>query len=392
MQKVFKIGLFAGFAALLVFLCFIYINFTGDNKMIAESQQKPEIIYEPKNPWQTGNPDINFANSIGGSGSETLLAVHPLLNVYIIILKSASADGDFANLKETGLMAAILSKTGIILNIKSIGNYDYSHSVIFQNKVAVAVSIGEDGMLIFIDANLNLTINPVPKAKHLAASDNLYLFSENTIFTYPATENFSFEGDIIEIHKSNEELIIFTKQNKDILKYTLAGSTLTLVLQFLDTTFIKLALNGEILITQLSGELILSKIKGDNVEFVTAIPAQNDVEIIKTNTGYAVLTKGDNNYLYFLCLHGDIISKTQTPVTATEIQNRFVSVSSVISFVDLKDIYTLTKTLSIFGDIAPQKIILEGNLLFVQTKSFTLDYEESQGESDIFIFSLNLPT
>ncbi|MDR0850314.1 MAG: hypothetical protein LBN07_02385 [Christensenellaceae bacterium] len=389
-NQILKIGLFMGFVFVLVFLSFLYINFTKQDSIIADSQQG-EPVFEPKSPWHTSNPDINFINSLGSTGSETLLAAHTLGTYYFVLFKTTSLDGDFEYLNTNGLIIARLSKTGIITDIKNLGNYTYADSTVSGGNIAVVASANGDSFLILIDVSLNITTNPVHSIKHIIASDTLYLFDERNITTYPATKTYTFEGDIVNIFECSGEVVFFTKQNKDISKYTLINGMLTLDLQFLDTTLVKIALNGEILITRNSVELVITKINANTIDFVTIIPAaNNNIEIMRSDTGYAVLTKDTVNYLYFLCLHGDIISKTQTIITADEYQNRFISLSGIISMVTLQDIYTLVPTASIFGDTVPQKVLLTDNILFVQTHSNTLDFVKSQGESDIFIFSLKL--
>lgn len=389
-NQILKIGLFVGFVFVLVVLSFLYVNFSKKDDITAESQQG-EPTFEPKSPWHTNNPDINFVNSLGGLANETLLAAHSLSNCYFIIFKSSSTEGDFKHVKTDGLLVAIISKTGIITNIKNLGDCTYTDSVVFGNKIMLAVSTTQDDFLVSIDSGLNITKTTFTSIKNLATSDALYIFSSHAIVTHPSTQTYSFEGEIIDIFENSDQITFWTKHNKDVFKYTLANKTLSLNLQFLDVSFIKIALNGEILITQNLSEVIITKISGSDVLFATAIPTtSNSIEILLVDVGYTVLIKDSVNYIYFLCMHGDIISKTPTNVFANEHQNQLISLSTVISFVILQDIYTLIPTISIFGDVSPQKIILTNNFLFIQTYSSTLDFVGAQGASDIFIFSLKL--
>ncbi len=372
-----------------------------DNISSAVTPQPAPPTY--KNPTKSTNPNIEYYNTIAGSGDEDLYKVITKDNYYVIG-STRSHDGDFCNNTKDSIFVSKINKSGTILKTITIPYQSYFDSIQYKDYIVITYNNTDNANYIaYITFDLSLTTQKTQDGyDKLYIADNI-LYGYNTLSSklYNIIDNtyycIGYNNYVMDnIMINNGELVLFLWQNSFVIVKINQGKN-NLILELEDISFVNSQYMQEdcFVSVVIDNQLLINKIdyKGNIIFcYEDDFDSPKRVDIITQPNGYDIYISDSNTtQKIFLCNHGDNIYSENLDLANIKYisndNNNTIIVASTLS--NNTVIKTATYDYIINGgeinNVYYDSVL---NILFCKSSANNLDLIGS-GFCDIYMFKLN---
>lgn len=390
-------------------LFFINNNEKPNNLVLANKEELNEKIFIPRKAKTSNNTTLN---NIGGSNDEILLNTFFIDNKIYVLFKSTSNDYDLITNNNKTLNLALLDDNLSLLAIYEINNIEeYITSFLFNNNIYIFQN-ENCGIETIFDTYENkiLKVNEFPNL-----FNNAFIVNNNIVYIFNQNDEkiLNILGNLFHLDKNtkyqtfistpNKTFLVFY-DNKNSYIFDVQKNSFIFTFESCKIANIKQENDYIFIIFDINKHIVFSKFTNDFKEiFSTEINTlgTNFIELSIKNNGYLIYTKEINNIITtFICLHGDIISRTSKTIEnvkeiicaeffknnliligITQNNNFFISIQN--ENLDEKKYMTLnTNVIYNFNyNFANDKIYL-----FVSSEFNSFEFIDNFGKQDIFAF------